>query len=226
MVELFSFPGFWFALAQIVVIDILLGGDNAIVIAMACRKLSSIQRNRAIIIGALGAIVLRVLLIVFALHLLELPFLKLVGALLLGWIAIKLLIGGDEQVSEGSSSTQNLWSAIRTIIVADVVMSMDNVVAVAGASKGNVTLVVIGVVISIPVIIWGSKAVLYLIEKYPLVITFGAALLGWIAGGMAVSDSSLPSLPGWSCYVGGMVGTTIVLAVGRLLGQSQKTANT
>lgn len=182
----------WAAVFQIILIDILLGGDNAVVIALACRNLPKKQRMQGILWGTAGAIILRVVLIAFALTLLNIPFLKIVGALLLVWIGIKLLIPEDDAHGniEGGSS---IMSAIKTIIIADFVMSLDNVIAIAGAAQGahpdhQLGLVIFGLVVSVPIIIWGSTLVLKLIDRFPLVVTFGAALLGWIAGGMLVTD--------------------------------------
>ncbi|AVE03811.1 hypothetical protein CYL20_04355 [Pseudomonas palleroniana] len=217
MIELVHSPGFWLAVMQIIAIDILLGGDNAVVIALACRKLPEAQRNRAIIGGALGAILLRIGMIFFALQLLELPFLKLIGAVLLLWIGIKLMVPEGEDAHDNMSASPKLWGAIKTIIVADAVMSIDNVIAVAGASGGQIELVIFGIVISIPIIIWGSKLVLHFMDRYPIVITLGAALLGWIAGSMAITDISLPAAPAWAHYVASAVGVAMVLIIGKLI---------
>ncbi|MGF6282826.1 TerC family protein [Pseudomonas silensiensis] len=217
MIELINSPGLWLAVMQIVAIDILLGGDNAVVIALACRKLPEIQRNRAIIGGALGAILLRVGMIFFALQLLELPYLKLIGAALLLWIGIKLMVPEGDDAHDDMTASPKLLGAVKTIIVADAVMSLDNVIAVAGASNGKLELVIFGIVISIPIIIWGSKLVLHFMDRYPIVITLGAALLGWIAGSMAISDISLPSVPAWAHYVAGAVGVLLVLMIGKII---------
>ncbi len=216
MFEFLSQPGVWLAIAQIVAIDIMLGGDNAVVIALACRNLPAHQRNRAIIAGALGAVLLRIVLIFFALQLLELPFLKLVGAALLLWIGVKLLIPEDEDHS-GLTGSASLLTAIKTIIVADAVMSLDNVIAVAAASKGELGLVVFGIALSIPIIIWGSKIVLGLMERFPIVIPVGAGLLGWIAGGMAVSDHVLPQTAPWIHYAVSASLALLVVVCGRAL---------
>lgn len=224
MIELINSPGFWLAVMQIIAIDILLGGDNAVVIALACRKLPEAQRNRAIIGGALGAILLRIGMIFFALQLLELPFLKLMCAVLLLWIGIKLMVPQYEDAHDNMSASPKLWGAIRTIIVADAVMSLDNVVAVAGASGGQIELVIFGIVISIPIIIWGSKLVLHFMDRYPIVITLGAALLGWIAGSMAITDISLPAVPAWAHYGAGIVGVAMVLIIEKGIVSSDATA--
>ena len=182
---------FWIALGQIIIIDILLGGDNAVVIALACRKLPPAQRTKGIIYGTAGAIVLRVLLIIFAMTLLKLPALKLVGALLLVWIGIKL-VAPDEEDHGNIEGSDKLFAAIKTIIVADLVMSVDNVIAIAGAAANSgehqTLLVVLGLLISIPIIVWGSQLVIKLMERFPIIIVGGGMLLGWIAGGMLVTD--------------------------------------
>ncbi|MCL2893019.1 TerC family protein [Brenneria tiliae] len=221
MIEILNSPSLWFSIGQIIAIDILLGGDNAVVIALACRKLPVAQRNVAIMTGTLGAIILRIVMIFFALELLEQPYLKIIGAALLIWIGIKMLIPGSEEDHKSLTASPKLISAIKTIIVADAVMSLDNVVAIAGASNGHLGLVIIGIFISIPIIIWGSKLVLHFMERFPLIIKLGAALLGWIAGGMAISDISLPAIPSWSHYAAGLAGAVCVLVVGSLIGRKK-----
>ncbi len=183
---------FWIALGQIIIIDILLGGDNAVVIALACRKLPAAQRTQGIIWGTAGAIALRVVLIVFAMTLLNLPALKVVGALLLIWIGVKLIAPEEEDEHGNIQSSDKLLAAIKTVIVADLVMSVDNVIAIAGAAQGSgehqTLLVVLGLLISVPIIVWGSQLVIRLMERFPMVIVAGGMLLGWIAGGMLATD--------------------------------------
>ena len=212
---------FLIAVAQIIMIDILLGGDNAVVIALACRRLPEAQRAKGIFWGVVGAIAVRIVLIFFALQLLALPYLKLVGAALLLWIGVKLLLPEEDDAHEGMAASESLWGAVRTVIVADVVMSLDNVIAVAGAAHGDITLVVFGILVSVPIIVWGSRFVLKLMDRFPAVITLGGALLGWIAGGMAVSDSAVAGyfgeLPGWLKYACGAAGAVLVVAVGKWL---------
>ena len=186
-------PDFWIALFQIIMINIVLSGDNAVVIALACRALPPQQQKNAIIFGSVGAIVLRIVLTFFAIYLLTLPYLKLIGAVALLWIGVGLLKGDDEE--EHLESHSNLMAAIKTILVADLVMSLDNVIGVAAAAKGNVLLLVIGLVISIPLIIYGSTLILKLMSRFPVIITIGAGLLGWVAGEMAMSD---PAIAGWA----------------------------
>src|SRR3954468_16511945 len=184
-----SSPEFWIALSQIILINIVLSGDNAVVIALASRSLPPAQQTKAIIFGSVGAIVLRLILTFFAVYLLSLPYLKLIGAALLLWIGVGLLKGDDDD--EDIESNSGLVAAIKTIIIADLVMSLDNVIGVAAAAKGNLLLLVLGLVISIPLIIFGSTIILKLMNRFPIIITVGAALLGWVAGEMAVTDPAI-----------------------------------
>jgi YjbE family integral membrane protein len=216
---------FWIAVLQIIAIDIMLGGDNAVVIALACRKLPPEQRNKGIFWGVFGAIGLRVVMIFFALQLLALPYLKIIGALLLLWIGIKLLVPEEDDGHEGIDGGTTLMAAIKTIIMADVVMSLDNVIAVAGASHGSIVLVTFGILVSIPIVVWGSKLVLTLMDRFPVVITVGAGLLGWIAGGMFLTDPAMPegfakSIP-YAHYVFAVVGAAFVVLLGKFMASKQ-----
>lgn len=209
---------FGIAVLQIILIDILLGGDNAVVIALASRRLQEDQRKKALLWGMAGAVILRIAMIFFALQLLAIPWLKIVGAALLVWIGINLLQPEVEGHGEIVASN-TLLGAIKTIVIADVVMSLDNVVAVAGASRGSLVLVVCGILFSIPIVVLGSRLVLMLMDRYPMVVTAGGALLGWIAGGMAYSDPMFPAerlawLP-FPRHVLSLVGATIVIIVGK-----------
>jgi YjbE family integral membrane protein len=182
----------WGAVLQIIVIDILLGGDNAVVIALACRNLPSKQRIQGVVWGTVGAIVLRVALIAFAVVLLDVPLLKFAGGLLLLWVGVRLLAPAHD-AHENVKPADKLVAAIKTIILADAVMSLDNVIAIAGAAEAadpehRVALVIFGLVVSIPLIVWGSTLVLKLLDRYPIIVTLGAALLGWIAGGLIIND--------------------------------------
>lgn len=202
-------------LLQIVLIDLLLGGDNAVVIALACRKLPPQRQKKAIILGTFGAIVARVVLLIIAVQLLALPWLKVVGGLLLLWIGFKLVSNEEEETTVDSDS--RLWKTVLTITLADVVMSLDNVLAVAAAGNGNVWLVSFGVLISIPVIMMGSKLVLKLLTRFPFIVTLGGALIGWIAGSMLVSDPALQHLTGhlaWLHWVAGAAGALLVMGYG------------
>jgi len=176
------------SILQIIAIDIILGGDNAIVIALACKNLPEKQRKLGIFYGALGAIILRVIMVFFATTLLMISGLKIIGGLLLLWIGVKLILDNGKDTSIKVSQEKNLFAAIRTIIVADFVMSLDNSVAIAAAADGNMYLVIFGVLLSIPIIIWGSSIILKLIDKYPVIIYLGSGLLGWIAGDMIKTD--------------------------------------
>lgn len=216
---------FWIAVGQIILIDILLGGDNAVVIALACRGLPEKQRRMGIIYGTAGAIVLRVVLIAFALALLSVPYLKLVGAILLVWIGVKLLVPQDEDGHGDINPSDKLWGAVKTVIVADLVMSIDNVLAIAGAAESagehQLGLVIFGLLVSIPIIVAGSQIVLKLMDRFPVIITLGGMLLGWIAGQMAFTD---PAVKGWMPvadkaweYGAAVAGALLVLAIGKLL---------
>jgi YjbE family integral membrane protein len=222
-VEEFLTAHFWVAVGQIIMIDILLGGDNAVVIALACRQLPPHQRTKGILWGTAGAIVLRVILIAFALTLLQVPYLKLVGAILLIWIGIKLLMPQDDDAHGNIQASDKLWGAVKTVIIADLVMSVDNVIAIAGAAQGageqhQMALVIFGLLVSIPIIVWGSQLVLKLMDRFPFIITAGGMLLGWIAGTMAHTDpalvSYLPQDKSWN-YGLGIAGALLVLAVGK-----------
>ncbi len=223
----------WGAIFQIIVIDILLGGDNAVVIALACRNLPKEQRLKGILWGTAGAIALRVILIAFAVALLQVPFLKLVGGALLVWIGVKLLLPGEEDEHGNLQGGTTLWSAIKTIIIADLVMSVDNVIAIAGAAQQadpehQMGLVIFGLVVSIPLIVWGSTLVLRLLERFPIVVTLGGALLGWIAGSMMITDIAVVRAigePGTALHYGaGAAGAVLVVLIGKLLGARRKPA--
>ena len=192
MEEIFYNQAF-IAVLQIIAIDIILGGDNAIVIALACKNLPAKQRKLGIFYGALGAIFLRVIMVFFATTLLLISGLKIVGGILLLWIGIKLVLHSNKVNDITVKSEKNLFAAIKTIIVADFVMSLDNSVAIAAAANGNIYLVVFGLLLSVPIIIWGSGIILKLIDKYPVIIYLGSALLGWIAGDMIQTDVYMAS---------------------------------
>jgi len=178
---------FWPALGQIMLVNLILSGDNAVVIALACRSLPPSQRTLGIILGAAVAVLMRIVFTVGIASLLTTPWLKVVGSLLLFWIAVKLLAeeGGDEKEVKDSS---NIWGAVQTVVVADLVMSLDNVLAIAAAAKGNWSLIVLGLAISVPLIVFGATLVMFLLTRLPALVWAGAALLGWIAGELIVSD--------------------------------------
>ena len=222
----------WAAVFQIILIDILLGGDNAVVIAQACRNLAPKQRMQGILWGTAGAIILRVVLIAFAMTLLNIPFLKVVGALLLLWIGVKLLLPEDDDHGNVAGST-SIAAAVKTIIVADFVMSLDNVIAIAGAAQGadeahQLGLVIFGLLVSVPIIIWGSTLVLKLIDRFPVVVLFGAGLLGWIAGGMLVTDvvvvNQFGEQPQTVKIAAEVIGALFVMGLGRWLAARKSSA--
>lgn len=212
----------WGAVFQIIVIDILLGGDNAVVIALACRKLPAVQRMQGVLWGTVGAIVLRVVLIAFAVALLDVPFLKFGGGLLLLWIGVRLMAPSHD-AHENIKPADKLMAAIKTIIIADAVMSLDNVIAIAGAAETadpdhRIALVIFGLIVSIPLIVWGSTLVLRMLDRYPVIVTFGAGLLGWIAGGLIIND---PAGDRWPLldtpaaeYGANIAGALLVVGVG------------
>ena len=223
--EEFLTAHFWVAVGQIILIDILLGGDNAVVIALACRQLPESQRLKGVIWGTVGAILLRVALIAFAITLLKVPFLKIAGAALLIWIGVKLITPHDEDAHGNIQASDKLWSAVKTVIVADLVMSIDNVIAIAGAAQNageqhQMALVIFGLVVSIPIIVWGIQIVLKLMDRFPVIILLGGMLLGWIAGGMFQADPMLkdliPQEQFWH-YALGAAGALLVLAIGQAL---------
>jgi len=208
---------FWFALGQIIVADLLLAGDNAVVIALAVRALPPAQQRKAIVFGTAAAVLMRVALTLVAAQLLTLPYLKLIGAVLLFYVALTLLkpSSSDAGTAEpGAKPIGSLASAIRTILIADLVMSLDNVIAVAAASRGDTLLLVLGLIISIPLVVYGSTLLLKLIERFPAIVWGGAALLGFVAGDIAVHD---PAIQGWVQAWADGLGMTLD-ALGRAVG--------
>ncbi len=220
----------WGAVGQIIMIDILLGGDNAVVIALACRNLPHEQRTKGVFWGTAGAIILRVVLITFAVMLLDLPFLKVVGAALLIWIGVKLLVPEQEDAHDKIEGSKKLLGAIKTIIVADFVMSLDNVIAIAGAAQQahddhQTMLVIFGLLVSVPFIVFGSQVVLRLIDRFPIIVWLGGGLLGWIGGGMVPTDGFvvkyLPDAAAYH-YPAAVAGAALVLLLGWLFTQRYK----
>src|SRR6476661_1051305 len=209
-------PGFWLAVVQIIWIDILLSGDNAVVIALACRKLPPSQRMWGIVLGTLVAITLRVAFTGIVTQLMTMPYVKLVGGLLLLWIAVKLL-GGEENGRTGQiEAVDSLWHAIKIVAIADVVMSLDNIVAVAAAARGNYTLLMFGLAVSIPLIMAGAAMVIALLERFPVIVWAGAALLGWIAGDPLFAQHIDPTIA-HSVKLGvATAGALLVLFIGML----------
>ena len=227
---------FWVGLAKIIGVNIVLSGDNAVVIALAARSLPPAQQKMAIRWGAGAAVVMRIILTIFAVKLLTLPCLKIVGGLLLFWIGIKLLVPEEDEGDMDSSD--NLMVAIRTILIADLVMSLDNVIAVAAAAGGSMTLLIIGLAVSIPLVVFGATLLVHVMERYPVIITVGAALIGFVAGEMLVTDPAIkdwlagagvtygedgkPKVGGLSLEVMmGLLGAAIVVAWGTILAKRQ-----
>jgi YjbE family integral membrane protein len=213
----FGTPQFWVAAMEIIVINILLSGDNAVVIALACRNLPKKQRTWGIFWGVIGAVVLRIVLTFFAVTLLTLPYLQLVGAALLLWIGVKLIAeddGGEHEVQ----AHDRLFAAVKTVIIADLVMSLDNVIGVAGAAKGSLLLLVFGLVVSIPLVVVGAQLIMKLIERLPILVMAGGGLLGYLAGEIAIADAAIkpwidanaPQLH----YVAPIAGIVIVVGIG------------
>lgn len=219
---------FWTALMKIIGINIVLSGDNAVVIALAARGLPPDQQKKAIFWGSGAAIAMRILLTIFAIKLLELPWLKIIGALLLLWIGIQLLIPEDD---DGDSITghEHLGAAIKTILIADLVMSVDNVIGVAAAAKGDILLLTLGLAISIPLIIYASTMLIKVMERFPIVITIGAALIGWVAGEMIWEEQVIKAFtsqfPIWFEYLAAAVGALVVIVVGKTMAKRVDTHN-
>ncbi|MEQ1518464.1 MAG: TerC family protein [Usitatibacteraceae bacterium] len=213
-------PLFWTALLTIIGVTIILSGDNAVVIALAARSLPPSQQKRAIFWGSAAAIGMRIVLTFFAVALLQFAWLKIIGSVLLVWIGVKLLYDGDEE-EDGIKSHGTMIDAIKTILIADLVMSLDNVIAVAAAAKGDWLLVIIGLAISIPLIIYASTLLIKVMEKYPVVITIGAALIGWVAGEMAWDEQVIrpftAQFPRWFEYLAAAAGAILVVATGKYL---------
>jgi len=215
----FDDPLFWTALLKIIGVNIVLSGDNAVVIALAARSLHGKQQKQAIIWGSGAAIVMRIILTIFAVALLSLPWLKLIGSVLLLWIGVKLLLPEDD--GPEIEASDKLWPAIKTILIADLVMSLDNVIAVAAAAGNSYFLLILGLAISIPLVIFGATLLLKLMERWPIIITIGAGLLGFVAGEMAWEDHAIASFtqhfPEMTKYAVAAVGAAFVVGLGRFL---------
>ena len=217
---------FWAALGSIIFTNIILSGDNAVVIALAARSLPPAQQKKAIFWGSAAAIVLRIILTLVAAQLLQQPYLKIVGGVLLLYIGVQLLIEEEEEIEDGTDNQpKGMLAAVRTILIADLVMSLDNVIAVAAAAKDSVTLLILGLAISIPLIIFGSTMLLKVMERFPIIITLGGALLGYLAGEMVATD---PGLAQWigpvshiAANIAGAVGAVVVVAIGMLIRRRQ-----
>lgn len=211
----------WTALAEIIGVNIVLSGDNAVVIALAARSLPPAQRKKAVVLGSLAAIVMRVILTIVAATVLALPWLRIVGSALLLWIGIKLLVPEGEGGAHGGRQGAGMVSAIRTILIADLVMSLDNVIAVAAAAKGSIALLIAGLVISIPLIIFGSAVILKLMDRFQVVVTLGGALLGFVAGELLIGDAAISgwvnATAGFLHYVAPAAGAVLVVIAGKWL---------
>ena len=216
----FSDAASWIALMQIIGVNIVLSGDNAVVIALAARSLPPAQQKQAIMWGSGAAVVMRIVLTIVAVEMLKLPYLKIVGAGLLLWIAVQLLLP-EEEGEGGAKGGGSLAAAIRTILIADLVMSLDNVIGVAGAAKGSLTLLVLGLAISIPMVIFGSTILLKVMGRFPMIITLGAGLLGWVAGDMATTDPLVKewvsSHAPWLHEAAEVLGAVLVVIIGKWL---------
>ena len=226
--DLLLTPAFWAALGSIILANVLLSGDNAVVIAMAARGLPANQQKKAIVLGSGAAIVMRIVLTLIAVKMLGLPWLKLVGGLALLWIGANLMSDEQEQ-HDKEAQPIGIGAAVRTILVADLVMSLDNVLAVAAAAQGNTPLLVIGLAVSIPLIVFGSTLILKLMERFPVIIVAGAALLGWLAGEMMLTDPAIPPRLGAPSEnivrIAGVVGAILVVIVGKIMQRRAKSAD-
>ena len=217
--EMLNSADFWIGLVKIIWINIILSGDNAVVIALAARSLPPEQQKKAIMFGSGAAVVLRIVLTVVAAKLLELSFLQVVGGCLLLWIGYQLLTGDEDGEGE-SKGHGSMMTAIRTILIADLVMSLDNVIAVAAAAQGNTSLLILGLAISIPLVIFGSTLMIKLMERFPIIILCGAGLIGWVGGETIASDIALKNVllaNPWLHYAAAAAGATVVIAGGKLL---------
>jgi len=218
--DLLASAEFWIGLLKITWINIILSGDNAVVIAMSARTLPVSQQRKAVIWGSGAAVVLRVILTVVAAKLLALPYLQIAGGLLLLWIGVQLL--GEEDGQDGGTVQHhgNLMSAVRTILIADLIMSMDNVIAVAAAAKGSTVLLILGLAISIPLVIFGSTFMIRLMERFPVIVVLGAALIGWVGGETIAGDAVVAGFAAandWVHYVVAATGALFVVAIGKIL---------
>lgn len=224
--EMLENADFWIGLMKIIWINIILSGDNAVVIALAARSLPAHQQKKAILFGSGAAVVLRIVLTIVAAKLLQLSFLQVIGGLLLLWIGVQLL--SDEEEEDGhDKSGGGLMAAVRTILIADLVMSLDNVIAVAAAAKGNDVLLLLGLAISIPLVIFGSTLMIRLMERFPVIVTLGAGLIGWVGGETIVSDVALKATAQaypWLHYAAAAAGALFVVGVGRALAKRKTPA--
>jgi YjbE family integral membrane protein len=225
--EFLQTPDFWIGLVKIIWINIILSGDNAVVIAMAARTLPPHQQTKAVVWGSAAAVLLRVLLTVVAAKLLALPYLQIVGGLLLLWIGVQLL-GEEDDEDEGEEKHYgSMLSAIRTILIADLIMSLDNIIAVAAAAQGSMLLLILGLAISIPLVVFGSTLMIKLMERFPIIVTIGAGLIGWVAGEAIVSDNAIKGAlqgQGWLHYAIPVLCAALVIGLGKLIQARRQSA--
>jgi len=226
MYEALTNPEMWGAFIKIAIINVVLSGDNAVVIALACRSLPPKQQRNAFIVGTGGIVVLMTLLTAFAAWLMTIPYLQLIGSVMLLWIGIKLLMPEDDDGNLESSS--NFWEAVKTVIIADIIMSLDNVLGMAGAAKGHYGMLFLGLLITMPLILFGSAVLMKLMERFPVFVTIGAALIGYVAGDMVIGDLSIKDYVEANLafldkyYIAGVAGAPIVLIGGKLLGRKKE----
>ena len=217
----FGTPQFWLAGLEIIVINILLSGDNAVVIALACRNLPDRQRRWGVFWGAIGAIILRIILTFFAVSLLELSWLKVIGGILLVWIGVKLIAEEEGNGDHDVKASDRLLAAVRTVIIADIVMSIDNVLGVAAAAHGSLLLLVFGLALSVPLVIGGAQIIMRLIERFPILIVAGGGLLGYVAGELIVEDSAIVGWVAthalWLHWAAPVVGVVLVIGLAKWL---------
>jgi YjbE family integral membrane protein len=216
--EILQTVDFWIGLLKIIGINVALSGDNAVVIALAARKLPPQQQKQAIALGSGAAVLLRIALTIVAAKLLAMPYLQIVGGLLLLWIGVQLL--NEDEGGSSAKEQGNLMAAVRTILIADLVMSLDNVIAVAAAAKGSTLLLVLGLIISIPLVVFGSAMMIRLMQRFPVIIALGAGLVGWVAGETIISDVSVQAIVGggaWLHYAAAAAGAVLVITAGKML---------
>jgi YjbE family integral membrane protein len=218
----FTQPAFWLAALQIIWINVLLSGDNAVVIALACRSLPPKERMWGLVLGAGAAVVLRIFFTLIIAQLMNLPFLKLAGGIALLWIAVKLVVPDEEHGEDKVAAGENLWRAVRIVAIADIVMSLDNVIAIAAAAKGDYLLIIFGLAVSVPMIVAGAALLMALLTRFPILVWAGAALLGWIAGEIMIEDPATVGYLGADfvhryVYWAATAGAVFVVAAGWLI---------
>lgn len=227
--EILQTIDFWIGLVKIIWINIILSGDNAVVIALAARSLPSDQQRRAILLGSGAAVVLRIALTLVAAQLLSIPYLQIIGGLLLLWIGVQLLSEGDDGDEGEAKEYGSMMAAVRTILIADLIMSLDNVIGVAAAAKGSMVLLGLGLAISIPLVVFGSTLMIKLMDRFPVIVVIGAALIGWVGGETLASDVALKGLlegSHWLQNVGALAGAVLVVLLGKFLQKKRSSEST